>query len=130
MRKILTYTVFGILGLLLLLTLLYESGSSFAPCQAWGSFITGGQGYGGMHAMHGYRGGFGFLGFRGFGLAFWVLVGLLIYLLLRDSGDNESAIEILNKRLARGEITREDYLKLKREIIGDDSSTEEGKLSE
>ncbi|HDL14698.1 MAG TPA: SHOCT domain-containing protein [Euryarchaeota archaeon] len=73
--------------------------------------------------MH-YAGSSGFLGFRDFGLAFWILVALLVYILISNSRDDEEAIEILNKRFARGEISREEYMMLKREIMAKDSKTE------
>ncbi|GBE53876.1 hypothetical protein BMS3Bbin15_00022 [archaeon BMS3Bbin15] len=119
MKKILSYIIFATLGILFILTLFYDSGSNFAPCQAWGSFMLGGQSYG----MH-YAGSSGFLGFRDFGLAFWILVALLVYILISNSRDDEEAIEILNKRFARGEISREEYMMLKREIMAKDSKTE------
>ncbi len=104
--RLVSYLVFGILAVLLVLTFMYESGSNFAPCVAWGSFIGGG-----MHGMHGY--GFGFP-LRG--LIFWILLALLIYLLIDKRESKEDAIDILNRRLARGEITKEEYIALKREI--------------
>jgi putative membrane protein len=113
MKKRLSYIAFAILGFLLLLTLLYEAGVQWAPCMAWGSLIAPG----GMAEMH-RRHVFGY-GFRGFGIAFWVLVLAFLYLLLAGREEKgESAIDILNRRLARGEITREEYLEMKREILG------------
>ena len=113
MRRYLSYAVFAILGFLLLLTLLYEAGAPWGVCQAWGSFIAPGS----MMEMH--RRMFGY-GFSGFGLAFWLLVLAFIYLLLAGGRKEESAMDILNRRLARGEITKEEYMEMKREILGKD----------
>ena len=38
------------------------------------------------------------------------------------SGSNESPLEILKRRFAAGEITREQYEEMKRVILGDDGS--------
>ena len=102
MKKHLGYITFAVLGFLLLLTLLYESGYPFALCQAWGGM---------MHRP--YAMGYGF-----FGIFFLLLVLAFLYLLLAGREEKEgSAIDILNRRLARGEITREEYLEMKREIL-------------
>ncbi|NOZ58917.1 MAG: SHOCT domain-containing protein [Euryarchaeota archaeon] len=110
MRR-LTLLTFGLLLLLLLLTWHYERGSAFLLCRAWGDFLTGAWG-GGMAEMHmRHMGGYGF---RGFGLAFWALVLAFLYLLLSDRRRSTAAIDELNARLARGEITREEYLEVRR----------------
>lgn len=59
---------------------------------------------------------------------FWIaviggIVWLIVYLTNRSgtgsgTADTETALDILNKRYARGEIGREDYERLKREIAG------------
>lgn len=58
-----------------------------------------------------------------FGPVLWILVLVLVALLLRplwqDSGrgrSSDSALEILKKRYARGEIAREEYEEKRREI--------------
>lgn len=113
MSRYVAYAAFGLLTLLLLLTWHYESGSTSGVCRAWGSFITGSAPWGGsmgqmhMHNALGY-------GFRGFGLAFWVLVIVFLYLLLAGGKNRSSAINELNARFARGEITREEYKEAKR----------------
>ncbi|NOZ59996.1 MAG: SHOCT domain-containing protein [Euryarchaeota archaeon] len=108
MKRYLGYITFAVLGFLLLLTVLYETGHPWGLCQAWG----------GMMEMH-RRYAFGY-GFSIFGIAFWVLVLAFLYLLLTGREEREeSAIDILNRRLARGEITREEYLEMKREILGE-----------
>lgn len=72
--------------------------------------------------MDGWSGGFG----MGMMIIFWLLIlGLivtLIWFLIRkgseSSGysDNETSIEILKKRYARGEIDEEQYRRMKDEI--------------
>lgn len=109
MKKPLSYFVFAVLGTLLILTLLYESGSSFPACQAWGSFISGwGMGHHGMMR----RGP----GFNYSLLIFLLMVFLLAYLLLREDGE-EKPIQVLNRRLARGEVSPEEYKRIKRELL-------------
>jgi putative membrane protein len=64
------------------------------------------------------------------GLAFWILVGALIVLLVRgtrtpardSAGD---AVRVLEERYARGEITREDFLE-RRAVLGDSSAAAAG----
>ncbi|MCU0579099.1 MAG: SHOCT domain-containing protein, partial [Desulfobacterota bacterium] len=62
-------------------------------------------------------------------ILFWVLLVLLIILLIRglrsgkvigrERGEpTESALEILKKRYARGEINKEEYLEKKRDLEG------------
>ncbi len=52
---------------------------------------------------------------------FWILVivglALLINYLLERRGGQESALEVLKKRYARGEITEEEFEKKKKDII-------------
>lgn len=59
-----------------------------------------------------------------FGLIFLtIVIGIFIMNINKaDSGDDrqeneDSAIEILKKRLARGEISQEEYKKIRRELI-------------
>lgn len=82
--------------------------------------------------MHGYLGGwnpgFGFFGMPFFGILFWiVLVLVAVYLVvilvkkIKDTGANYSAkgedpITIAKKRYARGEITREEYEELLKDL--------------
>lgn len=72
--------------------------------------------------MDGWGGGFGF----GLMVFFWLLVlgliGTLIWFLIRKGSNsssypsNESSLEILKKRYARGEIDDEQYRQMKKEI--------------
>jgi putative membrane protein len=66
----------------------------------------------------------GVMGFGGFfGLLFWLIliivtVSLLKWLLSRQNNkpDEWSAMDILNKRFAAGDITEEEYLRMKKRI--------------
>lgn len=56
----------------------------------------------------------------GVGLLFWVALFALVYYLVKDKKmgrDSESALEILEERYARGELSREEYLEMKKEIM-------------
>ncbi len=63
----------------------------------------------------------GVMGFgMGIGLLFWIAVFAVLYYLItgsRRSVNEESPLEILDKRFARGEISREEYLEMKKEIL-------------
>jgi len=58
----------------------------------------------------------------GFGWLFWIVIaGVLIWAALalsgrRPSGRPESALDILEKRYARGEISREEFEEKKRDL--------------
>lgn len=71
--------------------------------------------------------GFGHFGGGFIGIIFWIIVIAAIVMLFRLLSDNrssndndgdrsESALEILNKRYARGEIDQQEYERKKREI--------------
>jgi putative membrane protein len=65
--------------------------------------------------------GFGMDGFgMGLGLLFWIFVFLALYYVLTEKDKTERRVsspsDILNKRYARGEITRDEYLQVKKEI--------------
>jgi putative membrane protein len=56
------------------------------------------------------------------GLAFWILLGAVIVLLVRGTrtparGSGRAAERVLEERYARGEITREDFLE-RRAVLG------------
>lgn len=86
----------------------------------WGFGSPYGGPYGMMGGMMGYGWGFMFL----IPLAFLLLVGVGIYYLVttftRTSRPSfrrgERALEILRERYARGEITREEYVKMKEQL--------------
>lgn len=64
-------------------------------------------------------GGFGWF----FGLIFWIFIIWLIVYLVRGGvagimKGGESARDILDKRYAKGEITKEDYDRMKKELGG------------
>ena len=76
-----------------------------------------------MHGDYGLGMGFGF-GWI-FTILFWLLIIVGVFYLIKaltkgtkkdDTG--ESALDILNKRYARGEITKEEYEKMKEDISG------------
>lgn len=81
----------------------------------------------GGHDPQGMMGGWGW-GFGILGMLFWlalvVLVVVLIWRLLDDGGRNgarhegadETPLEILEKRYARGEIDRDEFERMKREL--------------
>lgn len=69
--------------------------------------------------------GFGHFGGGFIGILFWIIVIALIILAFRWLSDSrssggtnstESALDILNKRYARGEIGQQEYERKKREI--------------
>lgn len=75
--------------------------------------------------MHDYYwGGGGWSGWMLVHGAFWlILLGLLVFGVLtvarrsRPSGEDRSALDILNGRYARGEIDRGEYLQKKKDIL-------------
>ena len=88
------------------------------------SSCTGEHGYGPM-GMGGPGGGLWHMKHSGFvgmfmGVLFIGLIGLLIYLLVRSSKGSERPLEapldILKKRYARGEITKEDFDRMKKDL--------------
>ncbi|MEM2934608.1 MAG: SHOCT domain-containing protein [Methanocellales archaeon] len=118
MQKILKYTVISIVVLFILTFViqliiglsyrgyLYPYGYGNAP-------------YGMSPWMMGSGGGFSWLG----GGLFLIFLIVIIFALLGESGITKSsekpvisAIELLNKRYASGEITREEYLEKKRDL--------------
>jgi len=80
----------------------------------WGGYMPG------MMGMMGYGWGYMFL----VPLAFLVLIGVGAYYLMTEStrtsrsasSQRERPLEILKERYAKGEIAREEYLKMKKEL--------------
>jgi putative membrane protein len=64
--------------------------------------------------------GFGYMG--GFMWLFWILIVALIYMMLRsctkrsDSSSGEKPLDILKKRYAKGEIAKEEFDKMKKDL--------------
>lgn len=72
-----------------------------------------------MYTMHDGYSGWMFGGMWIFSLLFWVLVIVAMFLLvkwLQKQNTNETALEILKKRYARGEIDKETFERMKKEI--------------
>lgn len=72
-----------------------------------------------MYTMHDGYGGWMFGGMWTFSLLFWVFVIVGVLLLvkwLQKQNTNETALEILKKRYARGEIDKETFERMKKEI--------------
>lgn len=65
--------------------------------------------------MHGYgMGGLGWL----FQLLIFIAVLLILWWILQgNASKNETALDILKKRLAKGEIDEKEFQKLKKEIL-------------
>lgn len=79
--------------------------------------------------MHGFGGGMGFG--MGFGWIFWlIIIGVAIWAVVRLTNNNsaqhtgfggptspqEMPLDILKKRYARGEITKEEFEKMKKDL--------------
>jgi putative membrane protein len=74
-------------------------------------------------------GGWGFMPFWYGGISMWIvliiLIGVVVYLIVRSpnsqsSGrqvDRDDPLEIAKRRYARGEITKEEYDQIKRDIL-------------
>lgn len=108
------YIGFGIILVLLVATFVYDDDSFWGPCRGWRSS----PGYGmPHHGMHQRGSEFFGIGFYGFGLLFWALVVFFIVLVFSNSAKKEKPIDILNRRYARGELSREEYTQMKEEIL-------------
>lgn len=86
-------------------------------------FVTFGRGFDSWR-MHGWCSGFWFGGFFMW-LILLIIFGVMIYLLFqmkksrRPEGPTaETPIEILKKRYAKGEITRDEFAKMKKDLEG------------
>jgi putative membrane protein len=111
MKKLLPWTLFGMVAVLFPL-----AGDAFAQ---W-------RGYDWGHGP-GMMGGYGTGWFGGiFMIVFWIAVIIGIIFLIRwlvlsakggGSGSEDSAIEILKKRYARGEIDKKEFEQKKKDLI-------------
>lgn len=113
-KEYLVYIGFAAIMILLLGTFLYDSDALWGPCG--GSWGGAGRGHHGM-----YQRGFFGVGFYGFGLLFWVLVAFFVVLVWlgsrgKDRENEEEHLNILKRRYARGEITREEYNRMREEL--------------
>ena len=71
--------------------------------------------------------GYGMMGYGGmfFGLLFWIIIIVLAYFLIKwlveqnktRSGEGNSALDIAKERYAKGEITKEEFEEIKKNII-------------
>ncbi len=111
-REYMVYLVFGLLVVLLLLTFGYESGSTAAPYRYWGGMM------GGMMQMHHPQMAWGTPP------TFWIfliLIVVFVYFLLEEGREpeREEALSLLEKRYIRGEIKREEYLQILKDLKKD-----------
>ena len=110
-RETWIYIGFAVILVLLAVTFVADDDSYWGPCR-------GGKGYGQGHHQGMHQRGqeyFG-VGFYGFGLLFWVLVAFFVVLVFFNSSKKEDATDILNKRYARGELSREEYMRMRDEL--------------
>ena len=71
--------------------------------------------YRGMHGI-----GFGYFGFF-MGIIFWIgliigLIFLIKWLITQSGTKHETPLEILKRRYAKGEITKEDFERMKKDL--------------
>jgi putative membrane protein len=98
-----------------------------AAATAWPVWVLAQNG-GGTRTDDGHMNGYGdMMNYWGGGVVMWILllilVGLLVYFLVRASGtggwrptQNETPLDILKKRYARGEITGEQFEEMKKDL--------------
>ena len=107
MKKCLTLSLVLITGLLVSCTGQGYYGPQ-GPC-GWWSMMHYGFGYGGMFMW----------------IIFLIVVGLLIYFMIQAKKtreqmpvQNESPLDILKRRYAKGDIAREEYERMKKDLEG------------
>ena len=79
-------------------------------------------GYGGMMGNYGYGMGYGGMFI---GLLFWILIIVVAYLLIKrlieqnktHSDEGKSALDHAKERYAKGEITKEEFEEMKKNLI-------------
>jgi putative membrane protein len=105
---------FSLFSSLLLLSLVTGCGGYNGPMGHWGM---------GPGMMWGYGGGYGYgLGGMFMGILFLIVIAVVIYFVVHNvktkggGFGGESALDILKKRLAKGEITKEEYDKMKDDL--------------
>jgi putative membrane protein len=78
-----------------------------------------------LKMMEGYNHGMGFFGMGWGWLLILIIIGLIVWLVIKltnQSPDNsekkeETVLDILNKRYARGEIDKQEYEEKKKDLI-------------
>ncbi len=85
------------------------------------SFIYADFGRGGFGYMmrHGFFGGMGIFGYV-LMILFWGVIIWLIYLFIKKTTNNKnskSAFDILKERYTKGEITKEQFIQMKKDIL-------------
>jgi putative membrane protein len=104
--------IFRLLYFLLILLLVFSlnvyADNDFCPFCGWPNMMM--WGWGGMFM----------------GLLFLLFIGLIVYLIIKSAKTTSSeithkentALEILKKRYARGEVTKEEYNRIKKDLQG------------
>jgi putative membrane protein len=106
MEKILKYSVIAIVGLFVIALVIQLIATFVYPNH---------YGYGWGMMGYGMMGGFGMLG----GAIFLIILLVVVFALLEQKStktEKSDALEILKKRYAAGEITKEEYLEKKKDL--------------
>ncbi|MEW6329260.1 MAG: SHOCT domain-containing protein [Candidatus Micrarchaeota archaeon] len=59
---------------------------------------------------------FGMMGMMGFGFIFWIIVIIAVVSLIEEGKPSKNPLEILKERYAKGEITRAEFQRMKKEL--------------
>lgn len=69
----------------------------------------------------------GFMGGMGYGWVFWIaIIAFIVFLVIRftnenksnrDIGTGQSSLEVLKKRYAKGEISKDEFDRMKKDIM-------------